>query len=275
MTSPEESSQASSPQAPSTFTEEWLPGPASTQFYTRTYAPAAASPRAVVLFVHGFAEYVGRYAWAHGVYAARGIAVVAFDQRGFGRTGMDAARRSAGSAYCKTSFAEQLADIEWAVRLVRARMPGLPLFLMGHSMGGGLALAFAARAAAPSTSTRESIALLSGVVATSPLLVQTAPVPRPVQFVARMVAKVFPMLLVPAPVDSNLLVVHGTADKVTSYAASQEFFSKVAVQDKEFKSFEDGYHELVHEPSGVKEKFVDECIAWILARTSSVIPENI
>lgn len=114
------------------FTEEWLPGPTNTLFYTRTYT--AASPRAIVLFVHGFAEHVARYEWAHGVYATRGITVFAFDQRGFGRTGMDAAHRSAGSTYCKTSFAEQLTDIEWAMREVRARMPGLPVFLMGHSM---------------------------------------------------------------------------------------------------------------------------------------------
>ncbi|KAI1791119.1 Alpha/Beta hydrolase protein [Ganoderma leucocontextum] len=205
------------------------------------------------------------------------------------------ARRSAGSAYCKTTFAKQLADIEWWLRHVRARMPGLPVFLMGHSMGGGLALGFAARAAAPST--QESISLLSGIVATSPLLVQASPAPCPVRFIARLVGKAFPMLLVPTPVSSDtlthdkaaneaaekdplcsqtvslvaldsvlggcgqvllqgykhwprnlpLLIVHGTADKVTSDAASQEFFFKVEVQDKEFKPFEDAYHELANQ----------------------------
>ncbi len=68
------------------------------------------------------------------MYASRGITVFAFDQRGFGHTGMDTVRRSAGSAYCKTSFAEQLADIEWWLRHVCVQMPGLPVFLMGHSM---------------------------------------------------------------------------------------------------------------------------------------------
>ncbi|KAM5537990.1 hypothetical protein V8D89_008466 [Ganoderma adspersum] len=226
------------------------------------------SPRAVVLFVHGFAEHVAQYEWAQGVYAARGIAVFAFDQRGLGRTGFGEAHCSAGSAYCKTSFVDQFADIEWAVREGRVRMPGLPVFLMGHSMGGGLALAFAARVAAPSTRLRSRA---------------------PAQFIARMVGKLFPMLLVPAPVNSDqilthdnavneaaekdplcpqtvslvaletvlggcervlrqgykrwpqnlpLLIVHGTADKVTSYAASRECFSQVEAQDKEFKSFE-------------------------------------
>ena len=76
---------------------------------------------------------------------------------------------------------------------------------------------------------------------------------------------------------------------MTSYAASEEFFGKIDAQDKEFKPFEvrcshwwrftysssiilvqDGYHELVHEPDGVKEKFVDECITWILAHAKRI-----
>ncbi len=54
------SNMTTSTPASSTFTEEWLPGPEDTQFYTRTYA-AVSPPCAVVLFVHGFAEYVARY----------------------------------------------------------------------------------------------------------------------------------------------------------------------------------------------------------------------
>ena len=116
----------------SAYTEAWLPGPSDTQFYTRTYA--SSSPRAVVLFVHGFAEHVGRYEWAHGEYARQGVSVFAYDQRGFGRTGMDEAHRSAGSTYCRTSWREQFADIEWWLGHVRRTWPGVPVFLMGHSM---------------------------------------------------------------------------------------------------------------------------------------------
>ena len=123
---------ATSTTGPSTFTEDWLLGPEETKFYTRTYT--ASSAQAVVLFVHGFAEYVARYEWAHGVYASRGITVFAFDQRGFGRTGMDEDNRSPGSTYCKTTFREQMADIEWALKHVHERFPDLPIFLMGHSM---------------------------------------------------------------------------------------------------------------------------------------------
>ena len=79
------------------YTEAWLAGPSATQFYTRTYLPAdAAPPKAVVVAVHGFAEHIGRYAHFHPLIAARGIAVFAFDQRGFGLTGQDTGRTAEG-----------------------------------------------------------------------------------------------------------------------------------------------------------------------------------
>ena len=118
-----------------TYTEAWLPGYDGMQFYTRTY-PATA-PAAVLLFVHGFGEHVSRYEPVHGQYAGRGITVFTFDQRGFGRTAMDPTHRSAQSAYCKTTFREQFADIEWWLRHVVEAHPDLPVFLMGHFMVSG------------------------------------------------------------------------------------------------------------------------------------------
>ncbi|RPD57963.1 lysophospholipase [Lentinus tigrinus ALCF2SS1-7] len=295
------------------YTEAWLPGPANTQFYTRTY-PAPSAPRAVLLFVHGFAEHVGRYEWAHGEYAARGITVFTYDQRGFGRTALDRGRRSGHSAYGKTSWREQLADVEWWVRHLRKEYEGVPVFLMGHSMGGGLVLAFGTRTTpAPE---RETLAMLSGVIASSPLLLQTFPASKIARFAGGKLSGVFPGLLIDAPVpvddlshdpvanaanaedpwivqkgslkglhdmlsggeqllyndhkhwprDLPLMIVHGDADRVTSFKAAQEFFDKLAAEDKEFKPFKGGYHELVHEPEGVREQFVDECISWVLKR---------
>ena len=120
--------------APPAFTEAWLPGPDGTQFYTRTYPSVPNPPRAVLVFVHGFAEHAGRYVWAHGEYAARGVTVFAYDQRGFGRTALDKAHKSAGSGYGRTSARAQLGDIEWWVRHVKREYADVPVFLMGHSM---------------------------------------------------------------------------------------------------------------------------------------------
>jgi acylglycerol lipase len=115
------------------FTESWLAGPSSTSFYTRTYTPATPQ-RAALVFVHGFVEHIGRYAHVFPRWAAAGVAVLAYDQRGFGRTALDRENRSPKSVYGKTSSAEQQTDLQWMLDEARRRWPVTPLFLMGHSM---------------------------------------------------------------------------------------------------------------------------------------------
>ncbi|KAI0788175.1 lysophospholipase [Fomes fomentarius] len=297
-----------------TYAEAWLPGWDGLNFYTRTYT--ASSPRAVAVFVHGFAEYVGRYEWAHGVYASKGITVFAFDQRGFGLTALDLEHKSKESKYGKTSWADQFADLEWWLKYVKDKFPTLPIFLAGHSMGGALCIGFVTRKSPPPAG--NSASLVTGVVSGSPLLLLTNPPSPIVLYLGALVSKVYPSFVIPAPVDPNalshdpvanaanakdalcpqkgslkgvydmitggqqlvrhdyenwpselpLLLVHGTEDKVTSFTASQEFYEKVQAQDKEFIAVEHGYHELVHEPDGVKEKFVNDCIEWILKHVS-------
>ncbi len=119
-----------------TYTESWLVGPKSTKFYTRTYLPPSQqTPIAAVVFVHGYAEHIGRYTHFHPVFAARRIAVFTYDQRGYGLTAQDTkGNKSKGSAYGKTSWKEQMEDVAWAIEHARETFKGVPLFLMGHSM---------------------------------------------------------------------------------------------------------------------------------------------
>ena len=114
------------------FVEKWVAGFDGHQFYTRTYP--ATFPKAVVLFVHGFAEHIGRYEHVHSGYPARSITLFAFDQRGFGRTALDGAHRSKDSSYSKTNWNLQFQDIEFFAKRIANDYPGTPLFLMGHSM---------------------------------------------------------------------------------------------------------------------------------------------
>lgn len=117
----------------SSFTEAWLPGPKSTSFYTRTYHPTSGSPSGVVVFIHGFTEHVARYEYVHMRWADRGFVVFTFDQRGFGRTALDP-KKSASAVYGRTGDADQISDVEWALRVAQEANPTVPLFLMGHSM---------------------------------------------------------------------------------------------------------------------------------------------
>ncbi|KAH7928716.1 alpha/beta-hydrolase [Leucogyrophana mollusca] len=303
----------------SPFSEQWLIGPQQTQFYTRTYRPS--SPKAAIVFVHGFIEHVARYAHVFPAWADRGIAVFAYDQRGFGRTALGD-ERSKDSAYAKTSWPEQLADVEWAVQHVRREFKGVPVFLYGHSMGGALVLAFATQTTPPPSA--DTVSCLAGIISTSPLIAQFKPAPKAVRWIGGKAARLSPSLTIPAEVKAQdishdpavneaymkdplikqigtlrgvssmldggeqllgggyklwpsslpVLLVHGTADKVTSHKATEAFHGKIQAQDKTFSSYTDGFHELHNEPDGVKEKLVEECIAWVEARLSSGMPSS-
>ncbi|KAH9847879.1 lysophospholipase [Lenzites betulinus] len=297
------------------FTESWLPGYDGTQFYTRTYA--SDRPRAVLLFVHGLYDHVARYEWAHTRCAANGVTVFTFDLRGFGRTALDAAHKSATSSYGRTDLHAQLSDMEWWVKRLHKEYPDLPLFTMGHSMGGALVLAFATRTSSSPPPSQETIALLSGVIPSSTLLLQHVHQTRLVRWVAERLRVIWPNLLYsvslpndymshdPAvgaalaadplvipkasikcltdmldngealyrseychwPRELPVLFLQGTADRVTSYEATKEFYGNLPADDKRFITFEGAYHELVNELNGVKEKYMDDVIAWILAHS--------
>jgi alpha-beta hydrolase superfamily lysophospholipase len=97
-------------------------------------AGAEKLPKAVILAVHGFGDY--RNAWRDPakIWAVEGITTYAYDQRGFGSS--PTRGRWAGTP-------TMVDDVKTMVRLVRARHPGVPLYLAGESMGGALVLAAA------------------------------------------------------------------------------------------------------------------------------------
>ncbi|KDQ50905.1 hypothetical protein JAAARDRAFT_41687 [Jaapia argillacea MUCL 33604] len=306
----------------STYTENWVAGPQRTQFYTRLYPslPISSPPKALIVFIHGFIDHVGRYEAYHALLAGSGYTVFTYDQRGFGRTALDKAYnkgKNGVGAYAKTSWNEQFQDMEWAILYARQLYPGLPTYLMGQSMGGGLVLGFPTR---PSPPPSDSIVQsLAGVIATSPLLLQTTPVPSLVVWAGSKVALVVPYLQFPAevsakdlchdpevvaeaeadpllkhigclkgttdmfiggssvlhtdyknwPQDLPILMIHGTADKVTSPKASESFYAKLDAADKKLTLYPGAYHETMHEPEGIKEEVINEIVAWLDAHADS------
>lgn len=100
-----------------------------------TYSwPAAGAPRAHLLLVHGLAEHGGRYPHVAAQLATAGIAVQAFDLRGFGGSGGHRAYVDRVSQYHD--------DLEDRLAAVRSAARGLPVILYGHSMGGLVALGY-------------------------------------------------------------------------------------------------------------------------------------
>jgi acylglycerol lipase len=102
-----------------------------------TVWPAEGTERAVILALHGFGD-TGRQTFGDAAvyWTTRGITVYAPDQRGFG----------ANPSRQRWPGADMLiADAVAVSGAVRAQHPGVPLVVVGHSMGGGVALAAAAR----------------------------------------------------------------------------------------------------------------------------------
>lgn len=92
----------------------------------------AAAPRAIVVAVHGMNDHGGAWATTGPLWAMRGISTYAYDQRGFGRS--PDFGRWAGGATLKS-------DLRAVLAAARRAHPGLPLYVVGHSMGASVVLA--------------------------------------------------------------------------------------------------------------------------------------
>lgn len=261
------------------------------ELFFRWWAPPDPR-RAVVAVVHGFGEHGGRYAHVGRHMAARSVAAYALDLRGHGR--------SAGRRGHVGSWEQYREDVRRFLLELRTREPGTPLFLLGHSMGGLVAL---------------DVALhhpegLRGLVAASPILGPPG-VSRVLRGVGRVASRAWPMLTLdtrldpavlsrdPAVLDAlrndplahrrasarlsteiasavrrtvsgahqlrvPLLLLHGTADRLTSPEATHAFHEQVASVDKQLLLYEGGHHELFNDID--RERVLGDVSAWIDSR---------
>jgi alpha-beta hydrolase superfamily lysophospholipase len=99
------------------------------------------APRAMVALLHGYADHGKRYEHVADVWAERGIATVAIDLRGHGKS-------EGKRGHCQ-AFDEYLADAGELSRLAQERGGGTPAFLFGHSFGGLVAATAAIEHPAP------------------------------------------------------------------------------------------------------------------------------
>jgi acylglycerol lipase len=146
-----------------------------------------ASPRAVLVLVHGLAEHSGRYLHVGSHFAAAGYAVYAPDLRGHGK--------SPGPRVHVATFDEYLDDLAALRALAGRDYPATPVFLVGHSQGGLVALRYAL--AQP----RE----VAGLILSSPLLgfhpkARASPA---LAALARVLSVLWPSVLLPNHVDTS------------------------------------------------------------------------
>jgi len=144
---------------------------------------ATGPARAIVLIVHGISEHSGRYEAVGRQLADAGFHVVAYDHRGHGQSG--------GRRTYVDSFDELVDDLE--DHLAEVRKLGLPVVLLGHSMGGLIATAYA-------TSSRPQPNFL---VLSAPAL--GAEVPSWQRAGAPYVSNLVPKLFLPSPMATSVL----------------------------------------------------------------------
>jgi alpha-beta hydrolase superfamily lysophospholipase len=115
---------------PARFTDRFYIADDGARLPLRRWLPAGRV-KAVILALHGFNDYSRSFAGPARLWARRGIASYAYDQRGFGgapdRGGWVGEGRLAVDAIV-------------AGRILRRRYPGRPLYLLGESMGGAVAI---------------------------------------------------------------------------------------------------------------------------------------
>lgn len=98
-----------------------------------------AAIRGVMVLAHGLAEHAARYDRLAAALTAAGVAVFAPDHRGHGRS-CPAAEHGFFAEY--DGWRRVLGDLTRTVAHARAAHPGLPMILMGHSMGSSIALSW-------------------------------------------------------------------------------------------------------------------------------------
>lgn len=255
------------------------------RLFEQRWAPAGPA-RAVFAIVHGYAEHSGRYEWTAARLTARGYAVEAVDLRGHGR--------SDGERVYVNSFEEYHDDVERFLDRVRGRHPGLPLYLFGHSMGGGIVTSFViARKPAVAGVVLSGSALLSPRPAPPPSAPPAKPAPLPASAISRDPAVVAayendPLVYRGAPrtdratawdgafrlvqegmesITAPILIMHGTADLLTPAEGSRRLHERVSSADKTLKLYEGLYHEILNEPE--KEQVVAYLLAWLDQRTGA------
>ena len=268
-------------------TEETFDSAGGVKIFFRSWLPDAA-PRAVVVICHGVNSHSGQHRWTAEQFVGKGLAVYALDLRGRGR--------SDGERFYVEDVADYVADVAGAVKIAKARHPGLPAFLLGHSAGGVTSAvytldnqaelagficeSFAFQVPAPGFALA-AIKGLSHIAPRLPVLkLKMEDFTRDPQALAALNAdpltahEAQPAATVAALVRADerlreefpliklpVLILHGTEDKATVPAGSQFFFDTVGSTDKTLKLYEGHFHDLLNDVG--KESVMADIMAWI------------
>ena len=265
------------------------------KLYDQWWRPQS-EPRASVVILHGLCEHSGRYNEVAEFLATHGYAVDTFDLRGHGK--------SEGIKSYIESFDNYLKDLDVILDRVGLRLPDMPVFLLGHSMGGEICSMYCI--------TRQPD--IRGVILSAPSVKISKDISPFLQKISSMLSKFFPKLptikletaalsrdpevlkrrdndplvyqgkillrtgaeilratkLIQAQMEKislPLLILHGTEDRFADVEGSKMLYAGVKERDKTLKLYEGLFHEIMNEPE--KEQVLDDIVTWMNDHTRS------
>jgi acylglycerol lipase len=258
------------------------------RIHVRTWVPESP-PIGVVVIAHGFAEHSGRYQAVAERLLAQGIAVCAPDHRGHGLSG--------GARTSVVRFADYADDLATVIERARARWPSLHLVLLGHSMGGLIALDFSVRpgtnldglvlsapAACPGEVSKGKLALGRVLSRIAPNVgVLRLPLNRISRDHAVVDAYNSDALVFRTPIRARLgaemldamdrvdaglpamrmpiLVMQGTADGLVDPGCGPHVYERAGSPDKTLKMYDGLWHEIFNEPE--RDRVLADLTAWL------------
>jgi len=262
--------------------------------YHQSWLPEG-EPKAAVMLIHGLGEHSGRYGHVAARLNEAGYAVHALDHRGHGK--------SEGKRVYVKSYDEFMADLIQFRGLVEGQHPGLPLFALGHSMGGNLVMGHVL----------DHQDGLAGIVLSGPALkvgdelspakitifksvARVAPGLRPEGLSAEAISRdpavvaayqADPLVyngkiaagLGAALIDAMdtfpdryatltvpILIMHGTEDRLTNIEGSRELERSATDADVTAHYYDGLYHEVFNEPE--QDRVLGDLVAWLDAHVS-------
>lgn len=267
-------------------------GPLGASIYWQTWHGDAA-PLAVLLLIHGLGEHSDRYAHVVQALVDIGVQVYALDHLGHGRSG--------GEREVVNSFQDLLQPVARLRAIAEKNHPDLPLFVLGHSMGGliathhaiqhpegmaGLVLSGPAVLVSPKVSAwtiaiGKLLAIVApkvGVLGVSPAHICRDPavveayVNDPLVFKGKTPARLAAELLksmralpsLRGRLRMPLLVMQGMKDRLVEPSGAAWLVDGASSKDKTLKEYDSLFHEIFNEPE--KATVISDLVAWLRQR---------
>lgn len=255
----------------------------------------AKKPKGVLIFVHGLNEHSGRYQNPINHFVKAGYTLYLLDQRGHGK--------SDGPRSFIADFNSFLEDLDQFTKLVAKKEAGLPLFMVGHSMGGQIVLNYVGKYNPPLkgfltssaniqmairvSAIKKKLGLLAAkIIPSFSLLNEVDPkwISRDPEVVRAykkdpLVSKKLTLSLASAILRNQeklmglaskiklpAFLMHSGDDHICAAEGSQKFFEQLASKDKQIKIYEGFYHELFNEFG--KETVFEDMEKWLNARVA-------